>query len=112
MYGSPPDQMDTEGHTGMYKIQKQANIEMFYLEEKYVNFFGKNMNPKITLLCKSVWYYSLIDEDMFFTWIEKIPAIVKYDGKLDELYLYVKSKKIKNIDLIELIGLFYRYKLD
>lgn len=70
------------------------------------------MNSKIKLICKSVWYYSSIDEDMFFEWIQKIPSIIKHDGLRDELYLYIKSKKISNDDLIELISLFYRYKIN
>jgi hypothetical protein len=70
------------------------------------------MTPKIKLICKSVWYYSSIDEDMFFEWIQKIPSIIKYDGQLDELYLYIKSKRINNNDLREIVDLFYRYKID
>ena len=70
------------------------------------------MNHKIKLICKSVWYYSSIDEDMFFEWIQKIPSIIKYDGLQDELYLYIKSKRINCNDLRELIALFYRYKID
>lgn len=53
----------------------------------------------------------MYDEDQFFSWIEKIPSIVKFNGKGDELYLYMKSK-IPDNDLRELIGLFYRYKIN
>ena len=70
------------------------------------------MNTKIKLICKSVWYYSSKDEDAFFEWINKISVIEKYDGRLDELYLYINNKKISDQDLEELLALFYRYKID
>ena len=72
----------------------------------------KNMSKNITLLCKSVWYYSSTDEDLFFEWVSKIPAIVKFDGAGDELYLYFKANKISDYDLRDLLALFYRYKID
>ena len=64
------------------------------------------------LICKSVRYGSLTDEDMFFTWIQKIPSIVKFDGWRNELYLHMKSKRISNRDLRELLALFHRYKIN
>jgi hypothetical protein len=63
-------------------------------------------------MCTSVRYYSPKDEDMFFEWISRIPCIIKWDGIRDELYLYVKAKKISNENLRELLALFYRYKID
>ena len=70
------------------------------------------MNKNIVLMCKSVWFYSTTDEDLFFEWIKRIPSIVKYDGKGDELYLYFTSNTINDDDLRELLALFYRYKID
>ncbi len=70
------------------------------------------MNQGVTLVCKEVMYYSLIDEDMLFEWLKRIPSIIKIDGRHDELYLHIKSCKISNRDLRALISLFYRYKID
>ena len=70
------------------------------------------MSYDITLVCKSVLYYSQIDEDLFFEWIKNISAIKKISGKGDELYLYFTSKQISDDDLRELLALFYRYKID
>jgi hypothetical protein len=69
------------------------------------------MNNHITVTCKSVWYYSALDEERFFEWIKKIPSIKKYDGKHDELYLHFESNNIADDDLRELLALFYRYKI-
>lgn len=69
-------------------------------------------NKNNYLICKSVWYHSQVDEDLFFEWITKIPSIIKFDGIHDELYLYIKNYTIPDDDLRELIALFYRYKVD
>ncbi len=57
-------------------------------------------------------YYSINDEAAFFEWINKIKSIKKYNGSGDELCLYIKSNRIDDADLREIIGLFYRYKID
>lgn len=49
---------------------------------------------------------------MFFTWIQNIKSIIRYDGIGDELYLYFESSVIPDQGLREIIGLFYRYKVD
>ncbi len=75
-----------------------------------LRFYTKN-NEHITLVGKSVWYYSSIDEDLFFEWIKRIPSIIEFRGISDELHLYIKSNIIPDDDLRELIALFYRYKI-
>jgi hypothetical protein len=79
---------------------------------EYLDRNKQYMYKKITLICKSVSYHSQLDEFFFFEWIKNIPSIVSFDGIRDELYLHVKSKRISNKDLREIIGLFYRYKVD
>ena len=69
------------------------------------------MSKKITLTCRAVSYLSQGDEDMFFTWIKAIPSIIDFEGWRDELYLYCESDVIPNPDLIEIVALFYRYKV-
>jgi len=66
----------------------------------------------LTLLCKSVMFYSQHDEKFFFAWIDDIPAIVDTHAQYDELYLYVESHDISNRSLRELIALFHRYNID
>ena len=65
----------------------------------------------IKLICKRVIYHSIIDEDMFFEWLDRIPAIKKIDGEGDELYLHFSSKRIPYKDLLELTSLFCRYNV-
>jgi len=69
------------------------------------------MSDTIILIYKSVWYHSPHDEDAFFEWIKKIPAIVRYEGKHDTLYLHVSNNMIGDDDLRELLAIFYRYKI-
>ena len=66
----------------------------------------------IILKCKAVKYYSQLDEDAFFEWVNKIGSIVKYDGYSDVLHLHVKGNLIPDQDLREIIGLFHRYKIN
>ena len=67
---------------------------------------------EIKLVCKLVYFYSQLDESMFFTWIQSIKAIIRFDGIKDELYLYCESSVISDEDLREILALFYRYKID
>ncbi len=64
------------------------------------------------LLCKGVYYYSSHDEDAFFEWLKKISSITSMSFNLDELYLHFASDVIPDDDFREIIGLFYRYKID
>ncbi|HXW85764.1 MAG TPA: hypothetical protein VEK38_00325, partial [Candidatus Bathyarchaeia archaeon] len=52
------------------------------------------------------------DEELFFELIKKIECIEEISGKGKELYLHVCSDKIHDYDLHDIIGLFYRYKID
>lgn len=61
--------------------------------------------------CKKVKFYSKGDEDTFFDWAHKIPAIKKVFGEVDEIVLSIGSTCIEDNSLRELIALFYRYKL-
>ncbi len=69
----------------------------------------KNKN---TLTCKGVRFYSPKDEDAMFEWIKKINCIDNISGAGDELYLHIASDKLNDNELRELIGLFFRYKID
>lgn len=70
------------------------------------------MHENIVLVCKSVWYYSSVDEELFFTWIKRIPSIIKHTGAHDALYLHASGCTIPDKDLREIISLLYRYKID
>ena len=70
------------------------------------------INKENLLICKSVKYYCLKDEDAFFEWIKKINCINEVSGIGQELYLHISVDKISDQNLDDLIGLFYRYKID
>lgn len=67
---------------------------------------------EIKLICRKVTFYCHKDEDAFFEWIKKIDCIQNVYGIGNELYLITHSKKTTDQDLRDLIGLFYRYKVD
>lgn len=70
------------------------------------------MDTTIQLTCKSIWYYSQIDEDLFFEWINRIPSIIGTQFAGDILYLKIKSNNIPDDHLRELLALFYKYKIN
>ncbi len=64
------------------------------------------------LTCKSVDYYSILDEEVFFYWISKIKCIEKFEGAGDELYLDLVDRELDYSDMKDLIALFFRYKIN
>lgn len=70
------------------------------------------MNIENVLICKSVKFYCPKDEDAFFEWIKKINCINRTSAKGRELYLHISKNNIEDSCLDDLIGLFYRYKIE
>ena len=64
----------------------------------------------IILVCKEVFFYSDLDEAVFFEWIKKIESIQNCKGVLDEFHLEV-SLGVDDDDLREIIALFARYNI-
>lgn len=69
-------------------------------------------HDNIILLCKRVKFHSYKDEEAFFEWIKKIGAIKDISAAGNELYLHIADIDLPDDDFRELIGLFYRYKVD
>lgn len=61
--------------------------------------------------CKKVTFYSKGDEDAFFSWAQKIPAVKEVFGEIDEIVLSIGSASIEDSSLRELIAFLYRYNL-
>lgn len=66
---------------------------------------------KPVLILTPLQYYTQNDEDLFFAWLGKIKCIESFKGIGEELHVQVKSKRISDNDLLDLIGIFHRYKL-
>ena len=56
-------------------------------------------------------YYSEYDEDAFFAWLQRIPAVRSVRGVGRDLVIEVRSRRMPNTSLHELIALFTRYKM-
>ena len=63
------------------------------------------------IVCKKVFFYSQVDENMFFEWINNISCIEKLEGAGDELYLILANRELSYEDMKNLIALLYRYKI-
>jgi hypothetical protein len=57
-------------------------------------------------------YGSKLDEDIMFSWLDKIPCVMGYKGIGVDLYIELKEGEIDDESLRELISLFFRYQLD
>lgn len=66
----------------------------------------------IKLLAKSVRFRSELDERMFFSWVGEVSAIANKYGDETDIILEIRSQKISDDDLRELVGLFDRYDVD
>lgn len=69
-------------------------------------------DTKYYITCKSVFFYSVNDEAMFFDWIKRIGCIKSFEGARDELYLDLVDRELTYDDIKDLIALLYRYKID
>ena len=56
-------------------------------------------------------YYSPGDEAAFFAWLEAIPGVVNVRGVGRELIVTLRSNRLSDKALRELIGLHTRYRL-
>jgi hypothetical protein len=61
---------------------------------------------------EAVEFNSSVDEEMFFTWIGKIPCIKSVKGEGKNLYATVNLEKLTQGCLREIIGLCERYQID
>lgn len=68
------------------------------------------MNDSVTLILTPLNFYSAYDEDAMFEWLNKIKSVISYKGIGRELHVHIPSKTIPYLDLIELMGLFERYR--
>lgn len=56
-------------------------------------------------------YHSAGDEKAFFRWLESIPGVVAVRGVGGELEVTLRSRRLSDIALRELIALHLRYRL-
>lgn len=64
------------------------------------------------LIWKDVEFYSQQDEHCFFEWIKKIKAVSGITGQGSDLSLQLMTEKLHDQDNDDIIGRFYRYKID
>ena len=69
--------------------------------EKWINF----RMHSIKILYSSWW-------GTFFSMVEKIECIIEFRGVGNALFLHFISKKISDDNLLDLFGIFDRYKFD
>jgi hypothetical protein len=63
------------------------------------------------LKCHKTVFYSQLDEEMFFAGLKKISGVKNIEGQGWDLLFSVPSR-VSEKTLRELLGLFFRYKID
>jgi hypothetical protein len=63
------------------------------------------------LKCHKTTFYSQLDEEMFFTGLKKIAGVSRIEGRGWDLLFSVRAQPSEKT-LRELLGLFFRYKVD
>ncbi len=66
----------------------------------------------VTLRGEQVVFLSQEDEAAFFHWLEKLNDFATALGAGDTILIEVKSSKLDDTQLRELIALFHRYRID
>ncbi|MBF6167271.1 hypothetical protein IU486_21310 [Streptomyces gardneri] len=64
----------------------------------------------VVLEATDVWYHSRGDEAAFFEWLNSIPSVRSYGGRLSTLEIVVETP-VDDGSLRELLALFYRYRI-
>lgn len=67
--------------------------------------------PSQTLVATSVTYYSSLDENAFFQWLDRIGCVAGYEGRGLDLTITL-GRTPNDEELREIIALFYRYGVD
>ena len=71
---------------------------------------SETTNGMFRLEAKSVRFFSQLDEEMFFSWLDTIDAIFDYTGVLASVFMWVDQPSDE--DLRNLIAFFERYKIE
>lgn len=66
----------------------------------------------IEMKVESVTFFSEADEKMFFSWLDGLPFVRRYEGRGRALHIFVYAEKMNEEALRELIALFYRHDLN
>jgi len=65
-----------------------------------------------TLTAHAVVFFSRTDEQQFFDWLDKVPAVESYHGKGPDIIISLSDDQIGDDSLRELLALFTRYGVD
>ncbi|WP_067463880.1 hypothetical protein [Nocardia amamiensis] len=71
-----------------------------------------NGTGNVVLEATGVTYYSPQDEAAFFGWLDKIPCVESYQGRVRTLYLTVDLAAVDEDGLREIVALYRSYNID
>lgn len=65
----------------------------------------------IQIAAADVRFFSQGDEQAFFGWLDKLPFVVRYEGRGRTLYISINSVAVDEEGLREMLALFRRYEI-
>lgn len=65
-----------------------------------------------SLIARRVTFFTQRDEEIFFGWLHKINIVGNVSGSSREIVIEILEEEISDLDLKELITIFWRYRLD
>jgi hypothetical protein len=63
----------------------------------------------VELEARSTHFFSRLDEDAFFEWLNKLPCVSTFEGKGATLFIRILKSKVDEYALRDLLALFHRY---
>ena len=68
--------------------------------------------PSRYLIGTNIKYYSLLDQQMFFEWAQRISSIKQCYLSEQTIYIELKSRKLSKRDLYDLLAFLHQYKIN
>ena len=69
----------------------------------------ENNTSTLSLSTKQLIYGSALDKEAFFNWLKNIEAVDDFHGTGQTLFIKLKTKRLDDQSLRELLALFTRY---
>ena len=66
----------------------------------------------VELIAKGPEFYSSLDEDAFFYWLDKIECVNSWRLGTDSIVLEIDTTNMNEEELRGILALFYRYEMD
>jgi hypothetical protein len=86
---------------------KHANAKRRLSKRTAKNELSTKGSLKITV--EGPWFFSTRDEDVFFSWLNSVTAVIGVSGRGTDLEITLAGRRLSRRDLREMLAIFHRY---